>query len=79
MIGLYLGSIVSATAFSIECTVLNFLVSTTVLVIMIVTFIMYSGTPYRSLAYKIKMHKLTIATLIWCASRYFRGISGAFE
>ena len=79
MIGLYLGSFVSATAFSIECTVLNFLVATTVLVIMIVTFIMYSGSPYRSLAYKIKMHKLTIATLIWCASRYFRGISGAFE
>ena len=25
------------------------------------------------------MRKLTIATLIWCVCRYFRGISGAFE
>jgi hypothetical protein len=79
MIGLYLGSCLSATAFSIECTVLNFLVATSVVVIIIVTSLMYSGTPDRSLAYKIKMRKLTIATLIWCAGRYFRGISGAFE
>jgi hypothetical protein len=79
MIGLYLGSCLSAKAFSIECTVLNFLVATSVVVIMIVMSLMYSGSPYRSLAYKIKMRKLTLATLIWCTSRYFRGISGAFE
>jgi hypothetical protein len=79
MIGLYLGSALSATAFSIECTVLNFLVATSVIVLLIVTSLMYSGSPYRSLAYKIKMRKLTVATLIWCASRYSRGIYGAFE
>ena len=79
MVGLYLGSCLSAKAFSIECTVLNFLVATSVVVTIIVMSLMYSGSPYRSLAYKIKMRKLTVATLIWSASRYLRGISGAFE
>ncbi len=79
MIGLYLGSKVSAKAFSIECTVLNFLVATCVLIIMVGTSLMYSGSPYRSFAYKIKMRKLTIATIVWTTTRYLRGISGAFE
>jgi hypothetical protein len=79
MIILYLCSILSAKAFSIECTVLNFLVATSVWVIMLVTSIIYSGSPIKSKAYQLKMRKLTIATLIWCICRYFRGISGAFE
>lgn len=79
MIGLYLGSQVSAMVFSIECTVLNFLVTFAVFAIMIAVMFMYSGSPYKSPAYKIKMRKLTIANIIWCISRCFRGISGAFE
>jgi Kef-type K+ transport system membrane component KefB len=79
MIILYLCSGVSARAFSIECTVLNFIVATCVWVIMFITSLKYSGSPYKSTAYKIKMRKLTIANIIWCACRYLRGISGAFE
>ena len=79
MIGLYLGGQASAMGFSIECTVLNFLVATSVWVIMLVCAIMYSGSPYRSQAYKVKMKKLQIANIVWTVSRYFRGISGAFE
>lgn len=79
MIGLYLGSHLSALAFSIECTVLNFLVAIGVFGVLLVCILMYSGSPLRSEAYRIKMKKLTIANLIWCASRCFRGISGAFE
>ena len=79
MVLLYLGSQVSAKAFSIECTVLNFLVATAVWVILLITAFMYSGSPYRSFAYKIKLKKLSIATIIWCVALYLIGISGAFE
>ena len=79
MIILYLADVLSAKAFSIECTVLNFILATSVLVIMLVTSVIYSGSPIKSKAYQLKMRKLTIATLIWCVCRYFRGISGAFE
>jgi hypothetical protein len=50
-----------------------------VIAIMIAVMFMYSGSPYKSSAYKIKMRKLTIANIIWCISRCFRGISGAFD
>ena len=48
MIGLYLGSQVSALAFSIECTVLNFLVAIGVMTIMIAFMLLYSGSPFKS-------------------------------
>lgn len=79
MIILYLTNHASAKAFSIECTVLNFLVAIAVFSIMIAFMFMYSGSPYRSQTYKIKMKKLSIAIIIWCACRLMRGISGAFE
>jgi len=79
MIILYLTNHASARAFSIECTVLNFLVAVGVFSIMIAFMFMYSGSPYKSQTYKIKMKKLSIANIIWCACRCMRGISGAFE
>ena len=48
MIILYLTGHASAKAFSIECTVLNFLVAIGVFSIMIAFMFMYSGSPYRS-------------------------------
>jgi hypothetical protein len=40
---------------------------------------MFSGSPYRSPAYKMKMRKLTVAIVVWSLTRYLRGITGAFE
>ena len=79
MLSLYIFSAVSAKAFSIECTVLNFLAATFVWVVLLIYAIKFSGSPFRSPAYKIKMRKLTLAIVVWCITRYFRGISGAFE
>lgn len=69
----------SAKAFSIESTVLNFLAATCVWIGLLIFALRFSGSPYRSLAYKLKMRKLTLAIVVWCAARYCRGISGAFE
>jgi hypothetical protein len=51
MILLYLASVLTAKAFSIECTVLNFILATSVLVIMLVTSVIYSGSPIKSRGY----------------------------
>ena len=79
MLLLYLASTVSAKAFSIECTVLNFIAATFVWIAMLVFALIFSGSPYRSQAYKIKTRKMTFAIVLWCITRYFRGITGAFE
>eukprot|EP00347_Sterkiella_histriomuscorum_P018444 403345487 len=79
MLLLYLFGAVSAKAFSIECTILNFVAATFVWIILLIYALMFSGSPFRSNAYKLKMRKLTLAIVIWCACRYFRGITGAFE
>lgn len=79
MLLLYLTSAVSAKAFSIECTVLNFIAATFVWVVLLIYAFKFSGSPFRSPAYKLKMRKLTLAVVVWCATRYFRGITGAFE
>lgn len=79
MILLYIFNAASAKAFSIECTVLNFIVATCVWIALLVFALRFSGSPYRSLAYKLKMRKLTLVIVIWCIARYCRGISGAFE
>jgi hypothetical protein len=74
MLLLYVGSHASAKAFSIECTILNFFTSAFVLL-----SLKFSGIPYKSPVYKIKIKKLTIVMFIWCLSRLCRGIWGAFE
>ena len=79
MLGLYLGDMASGIAFSIDCSILNFLVATLVWIILLVYALKFSGSPYRSQAYKFKMKKITTAIVVWCITRYFRGISGAFE
>jgi MFS superfamily sulfate permease-like transporter len=79
MLLLYVGSHASAKAFSIECTILNFLTSAFVLVSLLVFALKFSGIPYKSPVYKIKIKKLTIVMFIWCLSRLCRGIWGAFE
>ena len=79
MLGLYIGGKASARSFVIECTILNFLAATFVWVFLLIYALMYSGSPFRSLAYKIKVRKLTFVVIIWCICRYIRGITGAFE
>jgi hypothetical protein len=54
-------------------------VTTCVWVVLLVYAFMFSGSPYRSQAYKLKMRKLALAVFIWCMARYLRGITGAFE
>ena len=79
MLGLYLGSKATAKSLSIVFTILNFLVATCVWVVLLIYALMFSGSPYRSQAYKLKMRKLSFAIAVWCVTRYIRGITGAFE
>ena len=43
---------------------------------MFILFIKFSGYPYKNAIYKTKLRKLTCITIIWTASRVFRGIQG---
>lgn len=79
MLILYYYSCISAKAFSVECTVLNFISATFVWVCLLIFANWFSGSPYKSPIYKFQINKLTLVICLWCISRYCRGIWGAFE
>jgi len=76
---LYLKSKISASAFSIECAVLNFIFATLVIILMLVIAFWFSGSPVRSDSYRFRIRKMGYALVFWTLTRFLRGVWGLFD
>ena len=75
---MYAFSQISATAFSIELTVLNFTFAAIAWVSILCLVLQFSGNPIKNI-YNQKIKKMTTAVLVWTLARYLRGTWGLFD